>query len=412
MKTRLSFLLVLFLAALNSTAQWVQQNSLPGSSRSRAAAFTIGTKIYVVGGYNVNGAVLNDFWEYDIPSNTWLQKTNFPGQARYGATTFVLNGRGYIATGANDFGYLDDLWEFNPATDSWAQRVGLPAGSAQHENQRREAFSFVIGNKAYLGGGDGFVFTPNSTFNYAFFDLWEYNPNGQVWTHKSDVPDFLGRNMSIGVSLFDKAFIGLGCDVDQTTNRTSFWEYDPVSDTWIAKADFPNNFTTDPSAFVLDSSIYVVGGVNLNPVSASNQVMKYDPQSDTWTQEANFSGGIVAGEIAVSTGSSAFVGTGFTSAFNTRTDLWEYTPLNTGLHAANATNMLKVFPNPTTDKLFFSSMNEEYMIEVLDATGKVQIMERNSPRFISVNHLNAGLYTINIICRNGNIGHEQFVKID
>src|SRR6185295_3669230 len=107
-----------------ASAQWVQRANFPGTSRSKATAFTIGDKIYVMGGVSNSAVVLHDFWEYDIPSNTWTVKPNFPGPERYGATSFVINNKGYIATGGNDFGYLDDLWEYNPLTSAWIQRTG------------------------------------------------------------------------------------------------------------------------------------------------------------------------------------------------------------------------------------------------------------------------------------------------
>src|SRR5206468_4283179 len=151
---------------------------------------------------------------------------------------------------------------------------------------------------------------PNSTSNIAFYDLWEYNSATDSWTQKADEPDFIGRDFSIAVSLNNKGYVGLGCNVQQNINRQSFWEYDPLTDLWTAKSDFPTLYTTDAAAFVLDSSIYVVGGVDLNPVSLSSQVYQYDPNTDSWTALSNFIDSSIAGQFAVSTGSLGFVGTG------------------------------------------------------------------------------------------------------
>lgn len=299
MKIKLPILFLLL--SLSGSAQWLQKANFPGTSKAKSTAFTIGNKIYVMGGVDNFSNILKDFWEYDIPSDSWTQKPNFPGPERYGATSFVLNNKGYIAIGGNDFGYLDDLWEYDPLTGNWNQKTGLPAGSPQHENQRTESWSFVVNNKAYLGGGEGFVFGPNGTSNIAFYDIWEYNPVTDTWMQKSDIPDFIGRDMSVAGSVNNKGYVGLGCNVQQNINRQSFWEYDPSTDTWTSKSNFPSIYTTDAGSFVLNSELYVVGGVRFNPVGLSGQFYKYEPVTDTWTALSNFNGGAIAGEFCIST---------------------------------------------------------------------------------------------------------------
>jgi N-acetylneuraminic acid mutarotase len=402
MKTKLLTLFIFLLAFTGASAQWLGRASFPGVSRSRATAFTIGNKIYVVGGYSANGAVLNDFWEYDVTANTWLHKQNFPGPERYGATAFVVNGKGYVATGGNDFGYLDDTWEYNPTTDSWLQKTGLPAGSAQHENQRAEAFSFGIGNKGYLGGGDGWVFGANQTWNYAFFDLWEFNPTQNTWTHISDLPDFIGRDMSIAVAFNGKGYVGLGCNVDQTTGWQSLWEYDPIGNTWTTKANFPSVYDTDAGAFVLDSEIYVVGGVKFNPVALTAQVYKYNIPSDTWTALANYNGGAVAGEFAVSTGTQAFAGTGFNSSLNTRVDLWEFNSLSTNIPAPIQINGVQLYPNPFSNKISVSVNSFEdvhYKLKITDVTGQIvfdNVIDIHGKAEIETGNLPNGVYILTL----------------
>jgi N-acetylneuraminic acid mutarotase len=413
MKSKLPLLFAILLSSLTAPAQWSPKANYPGIAKAKSTAFTIGSKIYVVGGVNSSGATLNDFWEYDISSNTWTQQPNFPGPERYGAVSFVLNNKGYVATGGNDFGYLDDLWQYDPLTATWIQKTGLPAGSAQHENQRREAYSFVIGNKAYLGGGDGFVFGPNSTSNIAFYDLWEYNPFTDSWTQKSDIPDFIGRDMSIAVALNNKGYVGLGCNVQQTINRQSFWEYSPVSDTWTAKANFPSNFTVDAGAFALDSNLYLVGGVNLNPVSLSNQFYKYNPITDSWTLLANFNGGAIAGEFSVSTGTSAFVGTGYNSGIVPRNDLWELTTI-TGITETiqKAENVITIYPNPSSSITSVMTSKEVSSIDLYDAKGIIVLNQESGFENINVGKLNPGIYHMKITFKDGNLLFKRFIKIN
>ena len=402
--------MVLLFTAGTVSAQWTSRASFPGTPRAKAATFTIGNKIYLMGGVDNNSNILKDFWEYDIPGNAWVQKPDFPGAERYGAATFVLNNSGYIATGGNDFGYLDDLWQYIPASQMWVQRPGLPVTIPQHENQRTEAFAFVAGNKAYLGGGEGWVFGPNSTTNIAFNDLWEYDPNAATsWTQKSGFPDFIGRNMAVAVALNNKGYIGLGCNVGQTVNHQGFWEYDPATDTWLARAAFPNLFTADAGAFVLDSAVYVLGGVNMNPVSLSGQLYKYDVSSNTWTAQSNFSGNAIAGQITVSTGTSAFAGTGYNSSIACRTDFWEFN-LATGISGVKRDDyVIKLYPNPAQEFLIIESEKDILSVEITDVSGRNVSPDVQDVNKIQVSEFPSGIYTIRLNFGNNEMAFRKFV---
>lgn len=68
---------------------------------------------------------LKDLWEYHIDNDWWTQCEDMPDEAiaRNAATGFAVGTKGYIVGGydkdAND--YLDDCWEYDPATGSWKQ---------------------------------------------------------------------------------------------------------------------------------------------------------------------------------------------------------------------------------------------------------------------------------------------------
>jgi N-acetylneuraminic acid mutarotase len=221
--------------------------------------------------------------------------------------------------------------------------------------------------KLMLAVGKGLFSAQNSTSNIAFYDIWEYNPITDSWSQKADLPDFLGRNMSVAVGINNKGYVGLGCDINQTINRQKFWEYDPALDSWTVKANFPSVYTTDAGAFALNSNLYVVGGVRLSPVGLTSQFYKYDPVADTWTQLPNFNGGSIAGEFAVSTGTTAFAGTGYNGNIVTRTDLWEF-PVTTGLNENNfqTNNNVTIYPDPVKENISIGSQKEflflKYMI--------------------------------------------------
>ena len=410
MKLKLLTSLFLFLSVAAS-AQWTQRAGFPGTPRAKSVSFTINDKVYVIGGVTNASAVLRDVWEYDMASDTWTQKPLFPGPERYGAASFVINDKGYIATGGNDNGYLDDLWQYNPVTGLWTQETGLPVGMAQHENQRREAFAFAINGKGYLGGGDGFVFGPNGTSNYAFFDLWEYNPLNNSWTTKAGIPDFLGRNMAVGVAVNNKGYVGLGCDVWQSTNRTSLWEYDPVSDTWTSRSSFPSNFTTDATAFVVDSSFYVAGGLNISTIVLSPQIFAYKPSTNTWTALTSFTGGAIAGQVAASSSGRIFMGTGYNASVLTRNDWWEMTGTS-GLETLTSTPAAGIiaYPSPVNAHLHVRSIKEISFIEMIDLNG--QVVKKFGSDFDDLNtsELSPGMYVLAVHFTDGDAHRQRLVK--
>ena len=70
---------------------WTQKANFPGTLRTDAVGFSIGTKGYLgTGGVAAGGPFFNDFWEYDPSNNTWTAKANFGGSARFRATGFSI----------------------------------------------------------------------------------------------------------------------------------------------------------------------------------------------------------------------------------------------------------------------------------------------------------------------------------
>src|ERR1035437_1547755 len=95
------FLLFLFLSVLHCFSQgvWTQKASLPGTARGDAMYLSMGTKGYIVGGFDGAATYLKDVWQYDAINNTWTQKQDFIGTARWQGVSFNIGTNGYIGTG-------------------------------------------------------------------------------------------------------------------------------------------------------------------------------------------------------------------------------------------------------------------------------------------------------------------------
>ena len=201
---------------------------------------------------------------------SFVKKTSMPGSGRASAVAFVLNGKAYVALGRSAVrsGQLNDCWQYDPVLDSWTQKASFP-GLA-----RVKASAAVVDGKAYVG---------------------------------------LGFNIEVGVYNFD------ACLKD-------FWMYDPVSDSWERKADFPINSTDGCGCFVADNTIYVTSG--MDGAGFGGDTWKYIPltgQPGSWVKLNPFGGLIRAAGIACATNEHCYFGTGYRT-YNVN-DWWEYFPL-------------------------------------------------------------------------------------
>ncbi|MEO6330892.1 MAG: hypothetical protein ABIO55_18295, partial [Ginsengibacter sp.] len=278
---------------------WTQKANFSGNARSGATGFSIGSKGYIgtgTGSTFASSNLMSDFWEYDPSTNVWTQKANFGGGARYNSTAFSIGNKGYIATGWAP-GRQSDLWEYDPIANTWTQKANI--------GRIREASltGFSIGSKGYMGLG-----TDVSMLN----DFWEYDPNTNVWTQKAN---FAGsaRYASTGFSIGNKGYVGTGYD---GSLKNDFWEYDPIANIWTQKANFGGGSRANANSFSIGNKGYIgIGEVIRGGSVFYNDFWEYDPVADSWIQKANFGGSARAGATAFSVGGKGYIGTGYDGNF-------------------------------------------------------------------------------------------------
>jgi N-acetylneuraminic acid mutarotase len=241
-------------------------------------------------------------------ADEWIQKADFGGTGRIASVGFAIDGKGYIGTGnaAEVTTWVKSFWEYDPITNIWTQKADL-AGAG-----RSYAVGFSIGNKGYIGTG-----TSDDT-NYEYLDdLWEYDPDTNAWTQKADFPGGK-RFLATGFSIAGKGYIGLGADINNV--KDDFWEYDPATDVWDKKADFAGGERYLVAGFSLGVKGYVGTGGGAMPYS---DFWEYDPVTDVWTQRANFGGDAREQATCFVIGDYGYIGMGSDwSSF--KTDFWRY----------------------------------------------------------------------------------------
>jgi prepilin-type N-terminal cleavage/methylation domain-containing protein len=247
--------------------------------------FSIGNKGYIGTGWGFDGennVTLKSFKEYDPDSNTWTAKTDIP-IARGEAVGFSIDtdndgipDKGYIGTGGNGgawcTGTKSDFWRYDPVSNTWANRAPFGGG------KRERAVGFSIGNRGYIGTGSSYEPDGGGGYNCVYFDdFYEYNPDSNLWTPKANFPGGKTWN-AVGFSIGNKGYI---------LNMTSkaLYEYCP---TFIPPSPTPVPPSPTPGPLVLSLS-----RARTFPLDCGNcgwNVMLYDIKSQQLQQDARYGG--------------------------------------------------------------------------------------------------------------------------
>ncbi|TND09138.1 MAG: Kelch repeat type 1-containing protein [Bacteroidetes bacterium] len=207
-------------------------------------------------------------------ANVWMKKTAFGGSKRSRGVGFSIGSRGYIGMGEDTADVvLNDLWEYDPGTDSWIQKASLPGAP------RRDAVSFVIGNKAYVGTGiDAAESFNGNTLN----DFWEYDPTTNAWTARANYPAAI--YFATGFAVSGKGYVCCG-KIFSSNYSQQLWEYNPTTNSWLSRAPFPGGTRYGLCSFVIGTNAYVGMGTDEN--AFTKDLWQYTPATNTWAQRAN-----------------------------------------------------------------------------------------------------------------------------
>lgn len=261
---------------------WHTLTNFPGELDQWPVGFAIDNKIYMGIGL-VNGSsissVNNEWWEYDITTDQWTQKTDFPGNAGIQAVGFSIGNKGYVLS-ANQEENPAAFWEYDATEDRWTRKTDLPS------NGRMDPATFVIDGKGYIMGGLS-----------AQEHLWEFDPNATsegmdahgnpmgAWSQKAYYEGESDNIYLPSVFVIDgQAYIyNLYTTRDEEGNRitnSEFWSYNPTTDLWFEKANFPGEMRQDMVSFSINGKGYMGG-------ERDPDFWEYNPSTNTWTQKSD-----------------------------------------------------------------------------------------------------------------------------
>jgi N-acetylneuraminic acid mutarotase len=243
-----------------STQAWSAIAPLPQALEAAGGAFLNG-KMYVVGGWDVNGDPLNTLYVYDPSSQTWTQGPNLPESVSGPAVT-TLNGKLYVVggctTGSCSPG-TDAAYSYSPNSDSWTQLANYPTVAAF-------AGCAGVDSEVVCAGGDDAATDATLTSTYI------YDPSTNTWTQGANMP-YDDWGMAYSGSGNDLQIIdGVTADSTAATNQVS--EYDPASNTWTS---LPNSNNAEAEGGG-SCGIYQIGGGSSpgTPTAFAEELPGYD----------------------------------------------------------------------------------------------------------------------------------------
>lgn len=249
-------------------------------------AVAIAGKVYVVGGAedsNSNSPTGASF-VFDPAWPSWASIAPMPTPRVHPAVA-AIGGQLYAVGGWSDCGLscltYDDLNVYDPGTNTWTTKTPMPTS-------RERPGAGAIGGKLYVVGGL-FRNPDNRAFNAHVIGTLEiYDPATDTWdTSKAPMPT---PRVGVAVGVIGGKLHVVGghrFEVDpilgEITNEyvATHEVYDPVADTWQTLPLMPTARGSMAGAGVIDSKLYVAGGLSLGPV-AHDELEVFMPGPDIW----------------------------------------------------------------------------------------------------------------------------------
>jgi len=175
---------------------------------------------------------------------------------------------------------------------------------------RMAGSGFALDGKIYFGTG-------LEPYLQAMKDFWEYNPETNEWTRKADFPSLI--TYATGLAVNDMGYFAMG-KLNSLLYK-SLVRYDPVSNTWKALATNPcATSTMDSPGFAINGRLYI---------PAAGEMYEYNPETDYWTKKSFPSElGYYGGGAAFSINGKGYLGIGWVHGSGVDVnDFFEYDPV-------------------------------------------------------------------------------------
>ena len=244
------------------------------AANSEFALTSVGTRVYVLGGYPSSRVPQNALQIFDTTTGTWTLGAPYPTTIHHPVTVGVA-GKLYSLGGQVSLAGQADTgrsFEYDPGANSWRELATMPTS-------RGGGGGVAIGDKIYVVGG-----RPPAGNAFEVYDV-----SDNAWTALPKLPAaFADRNHLAAAAINGKIYAAGG-----RYNGGSFGDprtdaldmFDPAAGAWVSKKPMlrPRG---GMSGVVAYGCFYVYGGEGQgigepNDVYPDHDV--YNPRTDTWT---------------------------------------------------------------------------------------------------------------------------------
>lgn len=358
-KTIFTFLAsILFLSINAQVGSWATKNPLGYDliSREDAGMVSLNNKLYLLGGYN-NRGLRNDLLEYNLSKATVKKLSNVGAtNPMKGQNLFTVQGKIYSFSSSGsatsvydtlsntwtlinnytpdtDAGFVindtiflisinsNTFYSYNIITNTFRQRANTPA-----INNGRYGIAFDINGKGYFGAGRTYMYDNCTTNDPGCFSnsFYEYDPITNTWATKASLPTSCIGGIGIGYN--GKGYAGLGHYYNSisgvSSSSQSFYEYDPILNTWQQKQSFIGTSSINSSIAKIGNELYVFGGSFWNNQYTTDNLYKYSLAANTWQIANDEMGSNRTDASGFYTNGKIYVGGGEDSEY--LNDFWEY----------------------------------------------------------------------------------------
>lgn len=374
--------LVLAMAPLAAGAQqWAPLADLAGSARDDAAAFALGSEVFVGTGMDAGFQLRSDWYRYTTWDDSWSAIDPLPADGRQYAVAFAVDGRGYVQGGLTSAGPTNQLWTYDPVLGNWYARLPLP-GAARYASA-----CFVLNGLAYVVGG----LFQNGT---ATDQMWAYDPVSNAWIARAPLPGG-GRHRAMAFSANGRGHVFGGADA-QFNALQDGWSYDPLNNTWSAADSLPEPRYAGDAVDLADGGV-VIGGAS-NGTTAHADVWRYSVWDDSWSTLPDLPAGVRRGGCAAGWGGTrVYYGTGSDNTL--RYNDWHVLDVPVGFDEVDHGTGPLLWPVPAMGVLQVSLPNgaspDPTELELRDAHGRVVLMRQGfTGGAIDLADLSPGTYLV------------------
>ncbi len=184
---------------------------------------------------------------YNITSDSWSDITA-PFAQNFGAKLVTYLDKIYMTGGYNGSAVTDNFYEYDIATDTWTPLPSMPNGSWWHTSFASNGRIFVMGG--YHGLGASYTLST---------ECWAYDLAAGTWGNVSPMP--AGRWGAAG-TFNGQVFLVAGGN-DGSTGADTIFSYNPSLDTWDTVPAVLPEATFRFNAAAINDSVYTVGGFSV-----------------------------------------------------------------------------------------------------------------------------------------------------